>query len=108
MAQLPNRSGTATRVTGTGVTQITSANAALVGILCCNTATGGIIQVFAGLTATATAASGSAGKFLTGIITFASGSVATYIDVPAYASGGMLINIGAAANPDLTLYWNPA
>lgn len=100
MTQLVNDSGTATRVTGTGAQLVTSANAALIGVLCCNSATAGAIQLWAGTTATGTP--------LTGIITFASGSVGAFIKCPAYASGGLTINVGAAANPDLTLYWNPA
>ena len=91
--------GVATRVTGTGLQTITSCNAALIGVLCCAsaTATGGV-QIFHGVTGSSSA---------TGLIVFASGSVAQYVDVPAYCSGGMTINVGAAANPDITLFWNP-
>lgn len=91
--------GRPTRVTGTGLQTITSANAALIGVLCCAsaTATGGM-QVYHGVTGSSSA---------TGIIVFASGSVAQYVPVPVYCSGGMTINVGAAANPDLTLFWNP-
>lgn len=100
MTQLVNDSAVATRITGTGATTITSANAAVVGVLCCNSATAGAIQLWAGVTATGTP--------LTGVITFASGSVGAFIRCPAYASSGLTVNIGAAANPDLTIYWNPA
>lgn len=91
--------GVATRVTGTGIRTITSANAALIGVLCCAsaTATGGV-QIFHGVTASSSAA---------GLCVFASGSVAQYLPLPVYCSGGMTINVGAADNPDLTLFWNP-
>lgn len=104
MSQLPNQSGTATRITTTGITAITSANAAVIGVLCCNSATAGAIQLFAGTTATGA----TGGKILTGVITYASGSVGAFIACPAYASGGLVVNVGAAQNPDLTIYWNPA
>lgn len=95
-----NLVGTATRVTGTGKSCITSANANLIGVLCCASATTtGGVQFFHGVTASNSA---------TGLIVFASGSGAQFVAVPAYISGGITINVGAAANPDLTLFWNPA
>lgn len=93
----------ATRYTGTGAFCVTSANAAVVAILCCNTATAGAIQLFGGVTASA-----SGGKILSGVITFATISQGIQpVRVPAYGSGGLCVNIGAAANPDLTIYWSP-
>ena len=60
-------------------------------------------QLWAGTTATATAA----GVPLTGIVTFASGSgFARYLPIPAYCSGGAVVNI--TGQSDVTLYWNPA
>ena len=104
MSQLPNNSGTASRVTAAGATCLSSANAAVIGVLCCNSATAGTIQFFAGVTATGA----TGGKILTGVITFASGSVGAFLPMPVYASGGLCVNIGTADNPDLTIYWNPA
>ena len=95
-----NLVGTATRVTGTGKSTITSGNANLIGVLCCGSATTtGGVQFFHGVTASSSA---------TGLIVFASGSGGQFVHVPAYLSGGITINVGAAANPDLTLFWNPA
>ena len=96
----PSLIGTATRVTGAGTTTITSGNANIIGFLCCNsaTATGGV-QFFAGVTASTS---------ISGLIVCASGSVAQYFSVPAYASGGFTVKVGTADNPDITLFWNPA
>lgn len=95
--------GFPTRVTGTGLSVIASRDAAVVGVLCCNSATQGAIQLFCGTTATATAS----GRIGSGVITFASGSISQFIFTPLDAKGGLIVNIGAAANPDLTIYWNP-
>ena len=92
-----NLVGIATRATGTGLRVVTSANANIIGVLCA-TATGGM-QLFAGVTSSVS---------ITGLIVFASGSVAQYVPLPVYASGGITMNVGAAANPDITLFWNPA
>ena len=95
-----NLVGIATRATGTGLRVVTSANANIIGVLCAAsaTATGGM-QLFAGVTSSVS---------ITGLIVFASGSVAQYVPLPVYASGGITMNVGAAANPDITLFWNPA
>lgn len=95
-----NQVGVATRVTGTGTVCITSGNANLIGVLCCAsaTATGGI-KIYHGVTASSS---------VCGLIVFPSGSAATYIPVPAYCSGGITVDLGAADNPDVTLFWNPA
>lgn len=95
-----NMIGKPSRLTATGLTCLSSVNANVIGVLCCNsaTATGGV-QLFHGVTASSSAC---------GIVVFASGSAAQYIPIPVYCSGGIVINVGAAANPDLTLFWNPA
>ena len=92
--------GVATRVTGTATTVISSVNANLIGVLCCAsaTATGGI-KIYHGVTASSS---------VVGIVVFPSGSAATYVPVPAYCSGGITVKLGAADNPDVTLFWNPA
>ena len=91
--------GVPTRVTGTGYQTITSGNAAVIGVLCaCSaTATAGM-QLFHGVTASSSAC---------GLVVFASGSQAQYIPLPVYCSGGITLNVGAIANPDITLFWNP-
>lgn len=61
------------------------------------------IQIWAGTTATATAA----GVPLTGLITFATGSgLSRFLPIPAYCSGGAVIDV--AGQSDITLFWNPA
>ena len=100
--------GTPYYVTVTGATVITSANAQIIGILFQSTGTANL-QIWAGTTATAT----SAGVPLSGVIraypTAADATVnkAVYFPFPAYASGGITINMGASADPRLTLFWNP-
>ena len=60
-------------------------------------------QLWAGTTATAT----TAGVPLTGVVTFATGSgFARYMPIPAYCSGGAVVNI--TGQSDVTLFWNPA
>ena len=95
-----NLVGKVTRVTGTGFSTITTVNANLIGVLCCGSATTtGGVQLFHGVTASSS---------VCGIVVFASGSVGQFVHMPAYCSGGITINVGAAANPDITLFWNPA
>lgn len=99
-----NEWGTASRRTTAEVTVIASGvNAALIGILFSGTATGSV-QLFAGTTATATAA----GVILTGIIRscVSATALANFVRVPAYCSGGMIVDIGGTS-PDVTLFWNP-
>lgn len=92
--------GTASRLTVTGLTCLSSVNSNVIGILCCNSATAtGAVALYHGVTASSS---------VCGPIVFASGSVAQYIAVPAYCSGGITINVPAAQNPDVTLFWNPA
>lgn len=96
-------------VLATGISTVGGAN--LIGILCNASVTGNTtIQLWAGTTATATAA----GLALCGVLTFVSATatgltrLGAYLPFPAYASGGLAINIGGDADPDLTLFWNPA
>ena len=112
--------GRAKRFTAAGVSVLSTgisstAGAGLIGVMNNASVTGATtIQLWAGLTATSTAAVGSAGAALTGIITFVSATgsapsaLCQFIQVPAYASGGLVLNIAGDANPDVTLFWNPA
>jgi hypothetical protein len=62
------------------------------------------VQLWAGTTAT----SAAAGLPITGLITFttAQGVGSKFLSVPAYCSGGLVINVAGAS--DVTLFWNPA
>ena len=61
------------------------------------------IQVWAGTTATATAA----GVPITGLVTFTSGgAVNRFLPLPAYCSGGAVIDV--IGQSDVTIFWNPA
>jgi len=56
------------------------------------------LEIYHGVTASALAV---------GTVIFASGSVASYIDIPAHISGGMTIDLNPTQDPDVTLFWNP-
>lgn len=103
--------GKAQRLTATGTSVLTSANAYIIGILFQGTGTGAL-QLFAGTTSTA--AAGSGGAVLSGnIIAYATvtgntANSAIYYPFPAYASGGITAVVGGSADPSVTLFWNPA
>ena len=103
---LPNY-GQATRVTETAATAITSANAAVIGVLFCGSGTGSVQLFRCATTASATA---TADAVLTGVVRFmtsATGTGQLYREIPAYAPGGIVVNVGASPDPDLTIFWNP-
>lgn len=107
--------GNASRLTATGTSVITSANAYIIGILFQSTGTGSI-QLFAGVTSTATASglSVTSGAVLSGkiisYVTSTSGTAnsALYLPFPAYSSGGITAVMGGSADPSVTLFWCPA
>ena len=111
--------GKATRKTASGATVLatgisTVAGVNLIGIAVHASVTGNtLIQLWAGTTATATAA----GLPITGVITFVSatatgimavrGGLQRYMPIPAYASGGLCLNT-TGDSTDITIYWNPS
>lgn len=105
MPNYPNY-GTAYLATATGAVCITSANAQVIGVLFQGSATG-TLQIWAGTTATG-AASGLS-HIIRAFVTTGSATAqsAVYFPFPAYASGGITINVGASTDPKLTLFWNP-
>ena len=87
---------------------LTSANANIIGVLFQSSATCAI-QIWAGVTATSTVA----GKPLSGIIRAAGTATlgfvqGSFVPFPAYASGGITVNITGANDPSITLFWSPA
>ena len=110
--------GRSTRKTVSGATVLTTITASptvgginLIGIMVNASVTGNtLIQLWAGVTATTTAA----GAPITGIITFVSATatglttpINRYLSIPAYCSGGLAINT-TGDSTDITLFWNPA
>ena len=94
--------GQVTRVTTTGTVAITSANAQLIGILCASSGTCSV-QIFAGVTTSAS---------VSPVLRFQVTVVQTipapqYLSYPANLSGGFTVKLGAAADPEITLFWNP-
>lgn len=95
-------------VLATGVSTVGGVN--LIGVMVHASVTGNtLLQLWAGTTATATAA----GVAITGVITFASGTatgldaLVRYMPIPAFCSGGLAINC-TGDTTDITLFWNPA
>ena len=103
--------GKAQRLTATGASVISSANAHIIGVLFQGTGTGSL-QIFAGLTATAATGTGG-GAVLGTIIAYATATGATanssiYYPFPAACSGGITVNVPGTADPNITLFWNPS
>ena len=100
--------GQATRFTATGASVLTSANAAIIGIMFNGTGTGSI-QLWAGVTATATTNGAPLSAKIVAFPTVAGATVnsASYIAFPAIASGGITVNIPGTADPNVTLFWVP-
>jgi hypothetical protein len=106
--------GTPFRVTATGTVCITSANAALLGILFQGTGTGSL-KLFAGVTATLTSnvAAGVTSAINLGrivayaTVTGATANAAVYYPFPAVCSGGITVVMEGSADPSVTLFWNP-
>jgi hypothetical protein len=96
--------GNATRLSATGLSTITSGNAQLIGVLFTGTGTG-TVQLYHGVTASVSVC-GIIRAYTT--VTGATVNQAVFFRVPAYCSGGITANVGASADPDITLYWNPA
>ena len=96
-------SGVGKNVAVAGATCVTSVNAQIIGVLLHSSATANV-QLWAGTTAT------GAG-ILSGVIRQTTGAVsaapALYVPFPAYASGGITVNIGASNDPNITLFWVP-
>lgn len=98
----PIQYGRSTRLVATGLSTITSANAAIIGVLFNGTGTGQL-SIFHGVTVSASVAS------IRAYATAANATVnaAVYYPCPAYCSGGISVDVGPSADPDLTLFWNP-
>ena len=100
--------GYAKYISAAGATVVSTVNSRLIGILFQASATSAI-QIWAGTTATATAA----GVALSGVIrAYATTGTATvqpsfYQPFPAYASGGCCVNVTGAGDPSVTLFWCP-
>lgn len=93
--------GTATRVTATGLQTITSADAAIIGVLMAGTGTSSL-SIFHGITASASVC------IVRGYVSVAvGGQPGLYFPVPMYCSGGITIDLNNDNDPNLTLFWNP-
>lgn len=91
------------RLTATGLSTITSANAHIMGVGFQGTGTG-ILAIYIGVTASSTAA------YIRAYATAAAATVNPYVyhEVPMYCSGGFTVDVEPSADPNITLFWNPA
>ncbi len=101
-----NEYGNGTLIITSGAACLTSANAQIIGVLFQSTATAAI-QLWQGITAT-----GASTNAITGIVrgwqtTAATAQQSIYLPIPAYCSGGITYNVGAASDVRITLFWNP-
>lgn len=94
--------GRTNRLVATGVSTITSADAAIIGVLFNGTGTGQI-SIFHGVTASASAV----GIRASSTALTATANNAVYYACPMYCSGGITVDVGPSADPDITLFWNP-
>jgi len=93
--------GRTTRITATGLSTITSANAAIIGVMFAATGTASL-TIFHGVTASASVA------IVRGYASVAvGGQPGLYFRCPAYCSGGITVDLNNCLDPDLTLFWNP-
>ena len=99
----PQVFGKATKVTASGYTAITSANAAIIGILFHGSGTG-IVSLYADSSGSVTISG-----LLRGYATMAGVTApqAFFLSYPAYCSGGFTVNVAATDDPSVTLFWNP-
>ena len=97
----PIQYGNATRLVATGLSTITSANSAIIGVMLAATGTCQL-TIFHGITASASVA------YVRGYASVAvGGQPGLYFPCPAYCSGGITVDVNNALDPDLTLFWNP-
>lgn len=94
MSNYTRETGTPTRVSGTGVTVLTSGNASIVGIGVAAVLTGQQVQVWAG---------SATGTPVVGTLSLAAN---TFYRLPAQCAGGITYAV-TNEDVDLTIYWNP-
>ena len=90
--------------TATGYVCVTSADAAIIGVLFQGTGTG-TLEIFRGVTATAASAIGVVRAYLTAA--GATANSAVWYPFPAVLNDGFCIRVGPSADPRLTLFWSP-
>ncbi len=96
--------GTATRVAATGYTAITSANAAIIGIMFNSSGTCAL-SFYKGATASGSSTVG--GLIRANVTVTATIPAAIYYDFPAAMVSGFSVNVPACNDPDVTIFWNP-
>lgn len=100
-----NSAGAAFRVTATGTVCVTTANAAIIGVMFNGTGTGSVL-IFAG--PTSTGASALLGKIVAyPTVAGVTANQAVYYPFPAIASGGITLQTPGTTDAALTLFWNP-
>ena|SRR3990167_10079507 len=98
MQQLPNESGTATRVTTSATLVLSSANLNLLGIFVASVLTAQTVNLYAGSTAAGPAVN------IVGTCTLAANA---FYRIPAYCPLGLTYHV-TNEDVDLTIFWNPS
>ena len=97
--------GTPYYATATGYVCVTSADAAIIGVLFAGTGTG-TLEIFSGVTATAASAIGGVIRaYVTA--TGATANAAVFMPFPAVFNDGFCVRVGPSADPRLTIFWSP-
>lgn len=94
-----------TMVTASGITVISSAGAALVGVLFCGSGTGRL-QVFSGVTASVPATV-TVIAYRTANNVGATSNTAIYYPLAGNTTGGLTVDLQGTSDPRLMLYWIP-
>lgn len=102
--QPSNSWGTATHVSVTGYTAITSADAAIIGLMFHSS---GTCAASFYLTAAASGSVTVGGLMRFNVTVSATIPQALYLSFPAACPDGFSVNIAACADPDVTIFWNP-
>ena len=97
--------GKATNVRATGYTAITSAAAAVIGVMSHSTGTS-LMSFYNAVSATGSSTIGGLIRFFV-TAAAATGNPVLYYPFPADAPSGFHVNIGASADPNITIFWNP-
>lgn len=93
--------GNTLRLTATGSASVCSTSAHVLGVIVANTGTG-----FISLYHSAVASGATTIAYVRGHATTSAAGL--YFPCPAYASGGLSVIVGAALDPNITLFWSPS
>ena len=102
--------GNAKLITATGTVAVTSAAARIMGVLFHGTGTGLLDGIWSCQGSASGTATNAIGGKLIAYVTVGGVTVnqSIYFDYPADAPNGIVLEVGAAADPKVTLFWTAA